>query len=191
MIRSRRIRRDPVPLGHRVLVPQGPEDGDPAGTPDREKWYTHRSRHDGTARFYIWSPRALVDSSRPIAGDRPAFERLFREHYRPLCAFAMQYVKDGDRAQDLVQDLFIRLWEERERLNIATSIKSYLFTAVRNRCLNALSATARLRPLDEETDDRVEEDQVSEDEHIAPRRPGAGCHRRVAGRAPQGLPPEP
>lgn len=107
-----------------------------------------------------------MDPASPIAADRPAFERLFREHYRPLCAFALQYVKDTDRAQDLVQDLFIRLWEDRERTAITSSIKSYLFTAVRNRCLNALSATARLRPLDDAADDRAEEDAVSEDEHV-------------------------
>lgn len=107
-----------------------------------------------------------MDPASPFAADRPAFERLFREHYRPLCAFAIQYVKDTDRAQDLVQDLFVRLWEDREQLRIASSIKSYLFTAVRNRCLNALSATARLRPLDEEAEEHAQEEPTSEDDHL-------------------------
>ncbi|NJN71147.1 MAG: hypothetical protein HC801_13335 [Nitrospira sp.] len=38
-----------------------------------------------------------------------AFERLFREHYRPLCAFARQYLKDPELSEDLVQDLYFRL----------------------------------------------------------------------------------
>ena len=98
-------------------------------------------------------------------GDRSAFEALFRTHYRPLCAFALQYVKDGDRAQDLVQDLFVRLWQDREQVNITTSVKSYLFSAVRNRCLNLVSAAARMRPIDEEMDDRVDEEERTEEEH--------------------------
>lgn len=106
-----------------------------------------------------------VDFSHIAAGDRAAFEQVFRTHYRPLCAFALQYVKDGDRAQDLVQDLFVRLWQDRERLNVTTSLKSYLFTAVRNRCLNAVASTGRLRALDEEVHDRPEEEQRTEVEH--------------------------
>jgi len=102
----------------------------------------------------------------PIAaGDRRAFEEVFRSHYRPLCAFAVQYVKDGDRAEDLVQDLFFRLWQDREKTSITTSLKSYLFTAVRNRCLNATKVQGRVRSLNEDVDDRMDDDERSEDEH--------------------------
>ncbi len=102
----------------------------------------------------------------PIAaGDRRAFEEVFRAHYRPLCAFAVQYVKDGDRAEDLVQDLFFRLWQDRERTNVTTSLKSYLFQAVRNRCINAVKVQGRVRSLNEEVDDQLDEDGRSEDEH--------------------------
>lgn len=102
----------------------------------------------------------------PIAaGDRNAFEALFKAHYRPLCAFAMQYVKDGDKAEDLVQDLFFRLWMDREKTNVTISLKSYLFQAVRNRCLNAVKVQGRNRTLNEEVDDRVEDHVRTEDEH--------------------------
>ncbi len=102
----------------------------------------------------------------PIAaGDRNAFEALFRLHYRPLCAFAVQYVKDGDKAEDLVQDLFFRLWMDREKTNVTSSLKSYLFQAVRNRCLNAVKVQGRVRSLNEEVDDGIEEDGRTEDEH--------------------------
>ncbi|MBK6830838.1 MAG: hypothetical protein IPG92_08935 [Flavobacteriales bacterium] len=81
----------------------------------------------------------------PIAaGDRTAFEALFRLHYRPLCAFAVQYVKDADKAEDLVQDLFFRLWLDRAKLTITTSLKAYLFASVRNRCLNAVKSAGRV-----------------------------------------------
>lgn len=93
-------------------------------------------------------------------------EQLFRAYYRMLCAFAMQYVKDSERAEDLVQDLFYRLWLDRERLNVTTSMKAYLFTAVRNRCLNEVKVQGRMRSLVEERDDVVDgEVGRSEDEH--------------------------
>ena len=106
-----------------------------------------------------------MDFARIAAGDQLAFERLFREHYRPLCAFARQYLKDATKAEDLVQDLFFRMWQDRAKLSITSSVKAYLFASVRNRCLNALAVQSRMRPLDEEADDRTADDVVSEDEH--------------------------
>lgn len=102
----------------------------------------------------------------PIAaGDRIAFEALFRLHYRSLCAFAVQYLKDMAKAEDLVQDLFFRLWLDREKVRITTSVKAYLFASVRNRCLNAMKAQGRVRSLNEEVDDREEDEMRTEDEH--------------------------
>lgn len=106
-----------------------------------------------------------MDFERIRSGDKQAMEGLFREHYRGLCAFALQYVKDADRAEDLVQDLFFRLWLEREKVNITTSVKAYLFASVRNRCLNAVKVQGRMRSLVEERDEVVEEEERAEDEH--------------------------
>lgn len=106
-----------------------------------------------------------MDFAPIAAGDRAAFEALFRLHYRPLCAFAMGYIKDPDKSEDLVQDLFFRLWLDREKVSITTSVKAYLYASVRNRCLNTVKAGAKVRVLNEEVDDRLEEDERSEDEH--------------------------
>ncbi|MCW5898394.1 MAG: RNA polymerase sigma-70 factor [Flavobacteriales bacterium] len=106
-----------------------------------------------------------MDFAPIAAGDRAAFEALFRLHYRPLCVFAMGYVKDSDKAEDLVQDLFFRLWLDREKVNITTSVKAYLYASVRNRCLNVLKAGSKVRVLNDEVDDRLEEEERSEDEH--------------------------
>ncbi len=99
------------------------------------------------------------------AGDRTAFESLFRLHYRALCAFATGYVKDADKAEDLVQDLFFRLWLDREKVQITTSIKAYLYTAVRNRCLTAIKSGSRLVVLNEEAHDHVQDETISENDH--------------------------
>ncbi|MBR9920327.1 MAG: RNA polymerase sigma-70 factor [Bacteroidetes bacterium] len=77
--------------------------------------------------------------------DKPAFEGLFRSHFDHLCRFATQYVSDTDTAQDLCQKVFIRLWEKREEMDPKQSIKSYLFTSVKNRCLNYLRDQKKYR----------------------------------------------
>ncbi|MGV3637655.1 MAG: sigma-70 family RNA polymerase sigma factor, partial [Flavobacteriales bacterium] len=66
---------------------------------------------------------------------------------------------------DLVQDLFFRLWMDREKTKVTTSLKAYLFQAVRNRCLNAIKVQGRIRSLNEESDDTLAEEGRTEDEH--------------------------
>ena len=70
-------------------------------------------------------------------GNEQAFRQLFVTYYSPLCEFASQYVSDG-AAEEVVQELMMYLWERREFLAIVGSVKSYLFMAIRNRCLNAI-----------------------------------------------------
>jgi RNA polymerase sigma-70 factor (ECF subfamily) len=64
-----------------------------------------------------------------------SFESLFRQYYQMLCSYAYRFVNDSDTAEEIVQDLFYKLWEKRASLQITTSVKSYLFSAVHNRCL--------------------------------------------------------
>lgn len=67
--------------------------------------------------------------------DLKSFESIFREYYRMLCSYAYRFVNDSDTAEEIVQELFFRLWEKRSELQITSSMKSYLFSAVHNRCL--------------------------------------------------------
>jgi RNA polymerase sigma-70 factor (ECF subfamily) len=105
-----------------------------------------------------------MDFALIAAGDQTAFEQLFRAHYRPLCAFARQYVKDAEKAEDLVQDLFFRIWQDRQKIQVTMSVKAYLFASVRNRCLNAVATLGRVRSLNEEVDDAVQDEDVGEEE---------------------------
>lgn len=77
--------------------------------------------------------------------DKPLFEQLFREHFAPLCHFAAQFVQDTDSARDITQKVFIKLWENREHIDPQKSIRSYLYTSVRNRCLNYLRDQKKFR----------------------------------------------
>lgn len=70
--------------------------------------------------------------------DKQGFEVLFRKHFKGLTYFALEYVKDHDIARDIVQEAFVNFWEKRDSIELNRSPKSYLGTAVRNRCLNYL-----------------------------------------------------
>lgn len=70
-------------------------------------------------------------------GDEEAFKQLFVKFYAPLCEYASHYVSDPD-AEELVQELMVFIWENKCSLWIGISLKSYLFMAVKNRCLNAI-----------------------------------------------------
>lgn len=70
------------------------------------------------------------------AGDAAAFESLFRAHYAALCGFAERYTRSATLAEELVQDLFADLWARRGEWTPRTSVRGYLFAAVRNRALN-------------------------------------------------------
>ena len=66
------------------------------------------------------------------------FERLFRDFFPPLMAFARKILGDEDDAREVVHQVFINLWEKRSELDLSSSLKSYLFTSVHNRSLNAI-----------------------------------------------------
>ena len=70
--------------------------------------------------------------------DKLVFDFIFNYYYSSLCAYSMQYINDREAAEDLVQDFFVSLWIEAPHITINTSLKSYLFAAIKNRCLDFL-----------------------------------------------------
>ncbi len=64
------------------------------------------------------------------------FESVFKEYFKVLTIHAKKYVLDLDIAKDITQETFVKLYEKREELVIHTSLKSFLYTSVRNRCLD-------------------------------------------------------
>jgi RNA polymerase sigma-70 factor (ECF subfamily) len=80
--------------------------------------------------------------------DKKSFEELFRAYFSHLCSFAQKYVHDIDESKDIVHLVFIGLWQKREEVDTPTSLKSYLFTAVHNRCLNYIRDRKKLVQFD-------------------------------------------
>lgn len=70
--------------------------------------------------------------------NRKAFDELFRSSYPVLVRFAVRYTRDRTAACDVVQECFFTLWKRRERVDPEKSLKSFLYTMVRNRALNLI-----------------------------------------------------
>jgi RNA polymerase sigma-70 factor, ECF subfamily len=66
------------------------------------------------------------------------FEQVFKEHFRNLYIYACSIIKDEEQAEEVVQHVFYKLWEKKEQIQVQQSLKSYLYRAVHNECINAL-----------------------------------------------------
>lgn len=72
-------------------------------------------------------------------GKEYAFDFLFNYYYPGLCVYAQNMMSLSEElAKDIVQDVFVKLWDDREKLNIQFSVRSYLFVSVKNKCFDVL-----------------------------------------------------
>jgi RNA polymerase sigma-70 factor (ECF subfamily) len=72
------------------------------------------------------------------AGDHDAFLTIFRAYYERLCRYVYRYVDSRPAAEDLVAEVFLRIWIHRERWDPGGNVRAYLFTSARNRALDHL-----------------------------------------------------
>lgn len=94
--------------------------------------------------------------------DASDFEALFRTHFRALCHFAFQLLRDEAFAKDIVQDAFVSYWNRREEVSSHPSaIRNFLYSSVRNASLNALRHTRVVNAyLERQEADPAEEAEV-------------------------------
>ena len=77
------------------------------------------------------------------SGNTRAFDQIFKENYPNLCRFAYSIVHDEDAAQSLVQDVFVKLWENRAGLEPIDRLMPYLAAMTRNHSLNYIKREKR------------------------------------------------
>lgn len=77
-----------------------------------------------------------IQAEQLVNGSHTVYKQLFTAWYEPLCRYAFSIVRNMDEAEDIVQKMFCKLWGQRNELKINTSVKSYLYRAVHNSCLN-------------------------------------------------------
>ena len=75
------------------------------------------------------------------AGDEAAFEAMFRAYYDPLCRYVAAYLGSRDAAEDAVQGVFVRIWEDRTRWAVS-DLRHYLYAAVRRRAISQVRRIA-------------------------------------------------
>ena len=81
----------------------------------------------------------LSDLSRRLReSDRAAYAAIFRRFHAPLVRYARRITNDEATAYDVLQDVFMKLWEDRHTLTVKISLQAMLYTMVRNRALNSL-----------------------------------------------------
>lgn len=92
-------------------------------------------------------------------GDPTAFRKLIAIYFPVLCAFADKFVHDPAQVKDIVQEVFIKLWSQRSDFSSVQAFKAYLFTAVRNGCLNAIRNRERLEARYSRAADEMDEQE--------------------------------
>lgn len=91
-----------------------------------------------TTTTAMFSPEQIC--SQLAAGDQATLQALIKAYYSDLYKFTWKFVRSQEVAEELTQDIFIYLWENRENLNINSAVKAYLFTMARNRAFNYLKS---------------------------------------------------
>ena len=110
---------------------------------------------------------ATLSENRIQIKTKADFEVMFKTHYSDLCSYAHGFLKDPDAAEEVVQEVMFRIWTRRASLTIETSLRSYLFRAVRNGCLNVLKHLNIREEYKSFREREMEENQCStEDEMI-------------------------
>jgi len=108
--------------------------------------------------------------------DEQAFEKYYKEQYKFFFLAACNYLRDPGLAQEIVNDVFIKLWEDAETISIQSSLRSYIYRAIVNRSLNELDKHKREREHQSELTRRPEqtlESREMEDNELKVRLYGA------------------
>src|SRR5487761_2005871 len=85
------------------------------------------------------------------------FRIFFDQHYQRLCSYAFSFLKEEESCEDIVQDIFIKIWLNRQDLIGTDQLKFYVFSAVRNNCLTMLQKNKKYRIVEMNEEDEGEE----------------------------------
>ena len=91
--------------------------------------------------------------------DGVAFRYLFEHYYPSLCLFAKRFIDDRETREDIVQEVFFRLWDKRKQITVMSSAQNYLLTSVRNLCLNYLRRQETQQSFEKSLFDQPEDEE--------------------------------
>ena len=90
--------------------------------------------------YLSFPPELLL---RIASGDQAAFQQIYTGFYKRLYQFALALVKSREPAEEIVEDVFVRIWQKRQDISSIRNLRVYLYTATKNASLNYLSRKAR------------------------------------------------
>ena len=93
----------------------------------------------------------------PEQREETRFEDIYLSYFSKMKYFAKEYVISEEDAENIVQDVFVELWENKEMLNMHMNLIAYLFTTIKNKCLNHL----RHKLVVQETASKLQEEYTS------------------------------
>lgn len=97
-------------------------------------------------------------------GDPMAFKVIFDRYYKILCSYTYHFIRTPYAVDDIVQDIFVALWNRREKFDCIEKISSFLFVSARNACLNHAKheqmKAAKLKEFVAQTDEAVYDDYI-------------------------------
>ncbi len=106
-------------------------------------------------QFRLWGQ--LIRQS-----DEQAYRELFEQTYNLLFKFTNRYVQSRDVCKDILQESYVKLWQNRSHVDESKSLKAYLYTIVRNECMNYIYADQN-RTIDDEFPAEIADDQGLDD----------------------------
>ncbi len=96
-------------------------------------------------------------SNRPFTEEN--FEHTFKTYFGPLCNYVNSHIKDWEGSREIVQATFMKIWENKDAIEVTTTAKTYLYSAVKNRMIDYIRANKRRGEVeDDQNFEEVEED---------------------------------
>ncbi|WP_052496350.1 RNA polymerase sigma factor [Pedobacter lusitanus] len=99
-------------------------------------------------------------------GDEPAFIQIYNQYRGKVYSYAYQLCKSADTAEEIVQEVFIKIWQKREQINVALSFNAYLKKITLNHVLNYLKKVAREKALQEQIYHTIEQSSNRTEDHV-------------------------
>ena len=87
---------------------------------------------------------------------------MFRNYYSMLCAYAFRFLHEKETCEDIVQETYVKFWSSRDQICIDTSVKAYLFKAIRNACLNHIKHLNISNTYKQLNQDEIEQAELTE-----------------------------
>ena len=100
-------------------------------------------------------------------GEFVLFQKLFEDYFRSLVTYSYRYVNDWSVGEDIVQDVFMALWINRDKIDFEEPIKPYLYRATYNRSINYLNSVSVQRRVDhaDMLDELIDREILSYNQH--------------------------